>query len=333
MTSPTLWFFGSFGEHSAHVLQMLFAAHQEGIIHISGVATTPALPAGRKRELKKTDVQLKAEEFGLPVVTPTKLTSESLAEVIELLGQPDLLVTVGYGKLLPESWLAAPKTAALNLHFSLLPKYRGANPAEWALLAGETQTGVTLIEMSPEFDTGRMVAQAATAITADDTRETVYAKLYELGGQVLPEMLLSYAAQRPTSANSKITYFFPPEVQGDSLTPYAKRFTRDDGFIDWQAISSAREGHNADATLASPLLQDVLEQFGLDLDAGFIERAVRALAGFPGVWTVVPTTKGEKRMKILSTILTNGKLQLQQVQIEGQSPATWNQVKNSLTAL
>jgi methionyl-tRNA formyltransferase len=323
------------------VLAQLLAAPS---IDIIGVVTTPPHPAGRKKELKKTPVHIFAEENNLPVFTPKKLDLATLQEITEK--KPDFLLTAGYGKLLPDAWLTFPAAAALNLHFSLLPKFRGANPAEWALLMDEKETGVTVIEMSPSFDTGAMVSQQAIPITNDDTRGSIYSKLYEIGGSLLVKTLPKYLAYKAgdddlgkiDSSNGatdiSINYFFPAQPQADSSpTPYAKRLNRDDGFFKWTELAQVMAGEVGDVSSLSPAVQKSLAASQQKFDAKFVDQAVRALAGFPGVWTKIKTAKGEKRMKILQVSLGGNAnsdvqtLKLIKVQIEGQSPANWNQVK------
>lgn len=327
----TIVFAGSFLEYSSWILKAL---HDTSECHVIGVLTTPPQPIGKQKTLQKTPVHLLADSLHIPTLTPDVLDDQTLQEVESTFGKPDLLVTAGYGKLLPPSWLSWPKTAALNLHFSLLPSYRGANPAEWALLLGETKTGVTLIEMSPAFDTGKMVATATTAITTTDTRETLYEKLYQLGAKTLPGMLQTYMQFRKTGtssgSDSEITSYLPPIDQPTSPTPFAARFKRDDAFVDWVAVEATMNGESFHSEELGPLLQKAFLSKSQPASAAFIEKAVRALAGFPSLWAYISTTKGKKRMKILSASLQNNKLQLEKVQIEGQSPALWNQVKNSV---
>lgn len=315
-------FFGSFLHYSALILEALLAADE---LEIVAVVTTPPSPAGRNQELKKTEVHVLAEQRAVSVFAPEKLDESSLSQLDQLVGRDDQLVflTAGYGKLLTQSWLGYPQLGALNLHFSLLPAYRGANPAEWALLMGETKTGVTLIEMSPEFDTGKIVAQATSSIEKNDTRETVYEKLYTLGGQVLPDMLRRYAEGTLVPTDQSVT----------SPTPYAKRLTREDGYIAWGAWQDAVAGRPVAVHYLSQQLQTIAHHLYEPLDylpLAFLERAVRALVGFPGVWTIVPTVKGDKRMKILAVTVTGQQLTFDRVHIEGQQIAQWNQVKNSI---
>lgn len=323
-------FLGSFLQYSASVLKAL---HESPLINVVGVVTTPPMPAGRAQKLKKTDVHLLAEELNIPVATPVELTPETLTETAQQLHldqPPSVLLTAGYGKLLPNSWLNYPSIEALNLHFSLLPDYRGANPAEWAILRNEKQTGITVITMNADFDTGGILAQRAIPILGFDTRETIYEKLYQLGGEMLPGVLTNMLTPRPQ----------PKE----SPTPYAKRLQRADGFIGWNGIVSAMQGFLVARDQLSPTLEKIVVSEtqvpstyqGKDqltfIAPRDVLRIIRALTGFPGVWTMIPTTKGEVRMKILSADLENDTLQLDKVQIAGQQPAKWNQVKTILAS-
>jgi len=317
MAKTTVAFFGSFQHYSSLILEGLLATPE---LEVVLVVTTPA------HEGVTNPVEVLAKQHAIPVLTELEMPKSQ---------SPDLLLTAGYGQLLPETWLKWPRLAALNLHFSLLPRWRGANPAEWALLAGETETGITLIEMSPEFDTGKLVAQASLPLSDHDTRETVYQKLYELGRQTIGEMLQAYIAfkggQSISTAN-EVRTFLPPVPQTDSPTPYAKRFKREDGLVDWLAFVAAMKGETAAPSLASPQLQKVLSWSHQELDAHFITRATQALLGFPNLWTTIPTAKGDQRMKILSCHVEGNKLVLDQVQIAGKNPSRWAESKNIVTA-
>lgn len=337
-TKPTIIFFGSFLQYSVQILEKL---HQSGAIEIVGVVTTPPMPAGRKQELQKTHAHLYAEHHSLPVFTPEILDADTLAQISSSITTPDLFIVAGYGKLLPASWLTFPKIASLNVHFSLLPKYRGANPGEWAILMGETQSGVTLIEMSEKFDTGNIVSQAKTQITAEETRETLYQKLYNLGADLTVATLPHYLRYKKNLEqlgqleirNSDL--FLPPLTQPKSDL-YARRLTKDEAFIPWTIIQKALDGEKIESnTNTTPLLDEVVQRKKhqssiIDHYSSVINSAIRALYGFPNVWTTVKTTKGEKRMKIFSAHIVGNKLFLDLVQIEGQQPTSFNQIKNQI---
>ncbi|MFZ5845191.1 MAG: methionyl-tRNA formyltransferase [Patescibacteria group bacterium] len=217
--------------------------------------------------------------------------------------RPDFLVVAGYGKLIPPPWLSFPKVAPVNMHPSLLPYYRGRCPVEWAILKGETQTGVTLVEMSPEFDKGKILAQKAMPITPADTRQILYHKLYDLGGQLLVETLPQIAAGR-----------VKPQPQPPGKYFYARQITREDGFVPWKKLKEAMDtGKEAD----------------------YVERQFRALHPWPGLWTEVEvtrdkqqvTSKTDQRLKVLSCHMSpvTSRLSLDFVQLEGKKPVSFNQ--------
>ena len=158
--------------------------------------------------LTETQVALFAKSHAIPLLTSP-----------QHLPRPDYLVASGFGKKITNDWLTLPKKLAINMHPSLLPAYRGAFPAEWAILKGETKTGVTILRMSADFDQGDIVVQKEIAIAPDDTRETLYEKLYHLGAQMLLDELKNPHEPRPQPEGS---YF------------YARRLRREDGFVPWQ---------------------------------------------------------------------------------------------------
>ena len=314
--TPTVIFFGSFGKYSALVLKNLLDSK---LIEVTKVVTTPPFQ-DKKKKIIKNEIQILAEDRELPIFTPQKLDEKSIEKFISGVDQPDFIITAGYGKLLPKKLLETPKIGALNLHFSLLPKYRGANPGEWAILLDEKQTGVSVIEMSENFDAGNIIAKKETTISATETRESLYEKLYSLGSKILPQVISDYAQHKTTAL---------PQKQNN--LPDATRFKRIDGFVDWQAFEKAIAGENFALNLVSEKLQKIARLLGLkQLDAKFLERSIRALLGFPGIWTIIPTAKGEKRMKIFSSSLDDGRLRLNSVQIESKEKTSWGEVKNIL---
>jgi methionyl-tRNA formyltransferase len=307
--TPTVIFFGSFGKYSALVLENLLYSE---LVKVTKVVTTPPFQ-NKKKKIIKNEVQILAENRELPVFTPQKLDEENIAQFISKTDQADFIITAGYGKLLPKELLEKPKIGALNLHFSLLPKYRGANPGEWAILMNEKETGVSVIEMSEKFDAGNIIAKKEIAIASTENRETLYEKLYTLGGEVLPQVISDYAQKKVEAL---------PQPETD--LPDATRFKRADGFVDWLAFKKALTGESFAPELVSKKLQKIAHLLDLkQLDASFLERSIRALLGFPGIWTIVPTAKGEKRMKIFSSSLKGEKLNLNLIQIEGKEKTSY----------
>jgi len=153
--------------------------------HIQAVVTVPDRQQGRGRREKPSAVKLAALEFGLPILQPEKLSSpDFLARLKEL--SPDVIVVVAF-KILPESVFTLPKYGSFNLHASLLPKYRGAAPIHWALLNGDTETGVTTFMLKRRVDTGNIIKQSSIPILPADNLHTLYAKLCDLGAELVLE--------------------------------------------------------------------------------------------------------------------------------------------------
>lgn len=308
----SLIFFGSFGRYSALVLEKLIAAKN---LEIKRVVTSPPF-TNRKGQTEQSPVEILAQKNDIPVSTFMPHTFSDIDPEFEA----DFLITAGYGQLLPASLLSQPKVASLNLHFSVLPKYRGANPGEWAILMNEKESGISIIEMNEKFDQGGVLFTATSPISDQETRESLYEKLYSLGGEHLPMVI-----ERVNNHELKI------QPQPETDLPYASRFKREDGFISWAAIKKLIAGQKAELSLASAKLQQIATLQKLEsLEPDYIERACRALQNFPSLWTIIPTVKGEKRMKIHRSHVQNEQLILDEVQIEGQTTSLWNQVKNQV---
>lgn len=188
---------------------------------VVGVLSQPDRPKGRDLQLQPTPVKSAAQRLGLPVWQPEKARApESMAVLREL--APDIIIVVAYGQILPQSLLDIPRLGCLNLHTSLLPRWRGAAPIQWALAAGDTVTGVTLMQMDAGLDTGPMLASQSTDIQDDDTAQTLHDRLGQIGAALLVGALPEYAAGR-----------LPPTPQPAEGVTYARKITKDDGRIDW----------------------------------------------------------------------------------------------------
>lgn len=193
---------------------------------VAAVVTTPDQPAGRGYELKPPPVKAKALELSLPVLQPASLKSAEDSDPIRALGA-DVGIVVAYGKLLPKDVLAIPKHGFLNVHFSLLPKYRGAAPIQWALINGETETGVTLFWLDEGMDTGPVFLQKKIAIEPEDDAESLRNNLVDVGVQCLDEALGLIEGGRLTRE---------PQSGQASLAPILKK---EDGQIDWAKPAEA----------------------------------------------------------------------------------------------
>ncbi|GGA21854.1 methionyl-tRNA formyltransferase [Paenibacillus physcomitrellae] len=200
-------------------LEMLLA---EGY-NVVGVVTQPDRPQGRKKVLTPTPVKEAALKHGIPVLQPSRLRApEAVAEVAAL--KPDLIVTAAYGQILPKAVLDLPKFGCLNVHGSLLPKYRGGAPIQRSIINGEKETGVTLMYMAEGLDTGDMIAKVVVPIEYIDTSGTIFDKLSTAGAELLKEQLPLIIEGRADRI-----------PQNDAESTYAPNLTREDEKIDWSA--------------------------------------------------------------------------------------------------
>ncbi len=306
----SILFFGSFQKYSVQVLEKVYNSG----FKIHGVVTTPPRYQGRHLTLTKNPVHIFAESHRIPFFTPESLDASQISYLKSQISNPDFLVVAGYGKLLPPEWLAYSKIMSVNMHPSLLPKYRGTTPAEWAILNGEKETGVSLIKMSPEFDKGEILTQKKLEILAADTTESLYQKLFDLGAELLIESLPNLGSDLKNQARTPVV----PSPQTGSPS-YARKFTREDGFIPWETLLLATEGKTPSLNKLPPLIGEIMHKSRLDIGHWtlMITRMLRAFGAWPGMWTTQPNGK---RLKILKAHLDDEKLVVDLVQEEGERP-------------
>lgn len=188
---------------------------------VVAVVTQPDKPRGRELKLQFSPVKTLAEELKLPVLQPLKARDETF--IAELRGlKPDLIVVVAYGQILPQSILDLPKFGCVNVHTSLLPKYRGASPIQSAILNGDAQTGVTIMKMDVGLDTGGIISQARTPILKEDNSQTLHDRLAQIGADLLVKTIPDYVEGKILPK--------PQPVEGAS---YAAKIKKEDGRIDW----------------------------------------------------------------------------------------------------
>lgn len=197
---------------------------------IAAVYTQPDKPKNRGMKLTPSPVKEVALAHQIPVVQPQKIREEGVLETLAAY-QPELIVVVAYGKLLPKALIDLPPKGCINVHSSLLPKYRGAAPINWAVINGEAETGVTIMDIAEALDAGDIISQAATPIDPNESVETLHDRLAVMGAELLSRTVVSIAdgtARR-----------IPQE---DSQSTYAPMLSRELSPIDWSR--SAREIHN-----------------------------------------------------------------------------------------
>lgn len=198
---------------------------------IAGVFTQPDKPAGRGKHLHEPPVKTFALEHGIAVHQPSKIKSnEEVRATFESIAA-DACIVAAYGKILPEWMLAIPRLGCINVHASLLPKYRGAAPINWAIANGELETGVTIMQMDAGMDTGPLLAKHAITIGDDETAPELSSRLARLGADLLSETM-------PRIERGEVE----PAVQDSSEATYAPMLKREDGLIDWRM--TAREIEN-----------------------------------------------------------------------------------------
>ncbi len=189
---------------------------------VVGVVTQPDRPRGRGRKPQPSPVKKLAQQHRLPVLQPASLRDpEALAELRNL--RPDVIVVAAFGQILPTTVLDLPPAGCINVHASLLPRWRGAAPVAAAILAGDDTTGVTIMKMDAGLDTGPILSQRSLAITPQDTRESLTARLARLGADLLRDTLPDWLAGA-----------IEPRPQDESLATYAPQIKKEQGHINWR---------------------------------------------------------------------------------------------------
>jgi methionyl-tRNA formyltransferase len=218
MTDTLRIVFAGTPEFSVPPLRALLAADYQ----VVGVYTQPDRPAGRGRKLAPSPVKAEAVAAGIPVFQPLSLKDADAQRELAAL-EPDLMVVVAYGLLLPQAVLDIPRLGCVNIHASLLPRWRGAAPIQRAILAGDSETGVDIMRMEAGLDTGPVYLEKRLAIEPGDTGGSLHDKLAKLGAEALMAAL-------PGIADGSL----PPQPQDDSQSCYAKKLDKAEAEIDWR---------------------------------------------------------------------------------------------------
>lgn len=223
MSAPLKIIFAGTPDFAARHLDALLASEHQ----VVGVFTQPDRPAGRGNKLTSSPVKVLAQTHDIPVFQPKSLKPEENQHLVADL-QADIMVVVAYGLILPKAVLAMPRLGCINVHGSLLPRWRGAAPIQRSLWAGDTETGVTIMQMDVGLDTGDMLHKLSCPITAEDTSASLYEKLAQLGpqGMLLTLDLLA-------SGNAR------PEVQDEALVSYAEKLSKEEARLNW-SLSAAQ---------------------------------------------------------------------------------------------
>lgn len=193
------------------------------------VVTSTDKPVGRKQEMTPPSVKVLAQKNNIPVLQPEKVrTPETIQQIQDL--RPDLIIVAAYGKIIPGDILQIPKYGCINVHGSILPKYRGPSPIQAAILEGEKTTGITIMRMDEKMDTGPMLSQQEVTLDPKETFETLHNKLSQVGADLLVKTLPQY-----------ISGELKPQAQDDTLATYCQMITREDGQLIWNKDSEEIE--------------------------------------------------------------------------------------------
>jgi methionyl-tRNA formyltransferase len=212
---PRIVFMGS-PQFAVSILRKLSGQYQ-----VVGVVTQPDRPAGRGRNLKSPPVKVLAEELKLSLIQPQKLSElDAMQQVHQW--KPDLIVVAAFGQILRSVVLDLPKYGCINVHASLLPRWRGAAPIQAAILSGDEQTGITILRMDPGIDTGPILSQVSIQVTGEETAGTLSTKLSELGADLLIKTLPGY-----------LDGTLIPQTQDCSLATYAPMIKKGAGLLDF----------------------------------------------------------------------------------------------------
>lgn len=246
MKSLKIIFAGTPDFAAQHLQALLNSEHQ-----VIAVYTQPDKPAGRGKKLQASPVKQLAEQHQIPVYQPKSLRKEDAQQQLKAL-DADVMVVVAYGLILPQAVLDAPKFGCLNVHGSILPRWRGAAPIQRAIWAGDKETGVTIMQMDAGLDTGDMLHKVYCEITPSETSASLYQKLAELAPPALIEVLNGLADQQ-----------FKPEKQNDELANYAEKLSKDEGKLDWQQSAEQLE-RNIRAFNPAPMAFLTINQDGIE---------------------------------------------------------------------
>ena len=213
-------------DFSIPVLKALIQAKEH---EVTAVITQPDKARGRSGKLTPTPVKSCAEEHGIPVYTPTRVKDPEFIEKLRTI-PCDVIVVIAFGQILPSQILSMPRFGCVNVHASLLPRWRGAAPMQWAIMAGDTETGVTTMQMDEGLDTGDMLLEKRVPIESDETGESLHDKLAPLGASLLIETLAGLE-----------TGTIQPRKQDDAASTYAKMLTKEMGRIDFSLKAAVIE--------------------------------------------------------------------------------------------
>lgn len=281
-----------------------------------GVVTMPPMPVGRKQMLTYSPVDDWAHAKKLPILfDPQEIVTQDL--------EADFGICAAYGKIIPDSVIAHFPMGIINIHPSMLPKYRGASPIQSAIAMGESQIGVSFLLMDSQMDHGDIISQFKEDIYPEDTNETLRARAFKRSADVLVSLVPAYLSEK---VNIK--------SQDHEAATFTTTIKKEHGLIPPKILSAVLEGRVG----AEPWEIPFVTGGRITPDATHVEAFVRALTPWPGAWTQIKFDKNaeSKRLKIIKVHLSdsvNPSLILDEVQLEGKNPTPWKQLSGAHTGL
>ena len=271
---------------------------------IVAVVTQKPKPVGREKKITYSPVDTWAYKRDVPVILDFSKIPEA-----------DLAILAAFGEIIPEYIIGKFKFGILNIHPSLLPKFRGASPVQASILSGELKTGATIIKIDKEMDHGPVVSQFTEEILESDTLESLRNSLFERAASVLVALIPAYV-------KGKIQL----RDQDHNLATYTTQVKKEHGFITPKILAACLNGQSSKYVWEIPFMKD----FILSVNSNNLNNFIRALDPWPGAWTLIKLqNKGVKekslRLKLLKAHLDNEKLILDEVQLEGKGPVTWSE--------
>ncbi|OOR98986.1 methionyl-tRNA formyltransferase [Haemophilus paracuniculus] len=296
MSKLNIIFAGTPDFAATHLQALLNSEH-----NVIAVYTQPDKPAGRGKKLQASPVKQLAEANNIPVYQPKSLRKEEAQAELKALNA-DVMVVVAYGLILPEAVLNAPRLGCLNVHGSLLPRWRGAAPIQRSIWAGDKETGITIMQMDVGLDTGDMLHKVATPIAPNETSATLYQKLAELAPPALLDVL-----------NGLESGHFPPEKQQDDLANYAEKLSKEEAKLDFNLTACQLE-RNIRAFNPAPMAFLTLTVNGVEERLKIYQADVLPHADQPAGTILAVDKKG------IQIATSQGVLNITQLQPQGKKP-------------
>lgn len=335
MKTLDILFLGSSSDSVIILDSITKAVFTDYTLHINTIVTQPPRPVGRNHVLTSTPVEIWAKEQKIPILhfqtrkdNPTQFEDEQ--DVIHKIQRNhyDLIISASYGQLIPWDIIQSATFGGINIHPSLLPRWRGADPIPWSILASDSETGVSIVTLSKQFDEGKILSQQSIPLSSFYHREPLRKTLFTLGAKLLPETIISYV-------NGTLT----TKAQDATFATYARRLQKEDGFLPWDICSNILNNQTLSAKqiITLPTFAHISKQLDVTGLVNtyiqshiFFDHFFRALSPWPGVWTILPYNGKSTRMNIRSITSTSTQTSIEIVQLEGKLPTHYSEIKKHI---